>query len=162
MYPSWLTVEYASTFLMSFCASPIVAAKIAVSPPTAAITSIAVGDILTIAFARATMYTPAVTIVAAWISADTGVGPAIASGSHTYSGSCADFPIAPTNSRSAIGVAAAAYFPASAFSNPSIPAMSTVPNTLNARKIASRNPKSPIRLTMNAFFPADAHHSFSK
>jgi hypothetical protein len=26
------------------------------------------------------MYTPAVTIVAAWISADTGVGPAIASG----------------------------------------------------------------------------------
>ena len=30
---------------------------------------------------RATMYTPAVTIVAAWISADTGVGPSIASGS---------------------------------------------------------------------------------
>ena len=27
------------------------------------------------------MYTPAVTIVAAWISAETGVGPAIASGS---------------------------------------------------------------------------------
>jgi hypothetical protein len=32
---------------------------------------------------RATMYTPAVTIVAAWISAETGVGPAIASGSQT-------------------------------------------------------------------------------
>ncbi len=30
------------------------------------------------------MYTPAVTIVAAWISADTGVGPSIASGSQTY------------------------------------------------------------------------------
>ena len=30
---------------------------------------------------RATRYTPAVTIVAAWISAETGVGPAIASGS---------------------------------------------------------------------------------
>jgi hypothetical protein len=29
------------------------------------------------------MYTPAVTIVAAWISAETGVGPSIASGSHT-------------------------------------------------------------------------------
>jgi hypothetical protein len=27
------------------------------------------------------MYTPAVTIVAAWISAETGVGPSIASGS---------------------------------------------------------------------------------
>ena len=32
---------------------------------------------------RATKNTPAVTIVAAWISALTGVGPAIASGSHT-------------------------------------------------------------------------------
>jgi hypothetical protein len=32
---------------------------------------------------RATRYTPAVTIVAAWMSADTGVGPAIASGSQT-------------------------------------------------------------------------------
>ena len=49
-------------------------------------------------FSRATMYTPAVTIVAAWISALTGVGPAMASGSHTYKGSCADFPIAPTKS----------------------------------------------------------------
>ena len=29
---------------------------------------------------------PAATIVAAWISADTGVGPSIASGSHTCSG----------------------------------------------------------------------------
>ena len=32
---------------------------------------------------RAIMYTPAVTIVAAWISALTGVGPTIASGSQT-------------------------------------------------------------------------------
>jgi hypothetical protein len=32
---------------------------------------------------RVTRYTPAVTIVAAWISAETGVGPAIASGSQT-------------------------------------------------------------------------------
>jgi hypothetical protein len=31
---------------------------------------------------RATMYTPAVTMVAAWMSADTGVGPSMASGSH--------------------------------------------------------------------------------
>ena len=46
--------------------------------------------------------TPAVTIVAAWISADTGVGPSIASGSQKYSGSCALLPTAPTNSSSAI------------------------------------------------------------
>ena len=44
MYPSWETVEYASTFLMSFWARPIVAAKRAVTPPTAATTSIAVGE----------------------------------------------------------------------------------------------------------------------
>ena len=40
-------------------------------------------------------------MVAAWIRADTGVGPAMASGSQTCSGNCADFPIAPPNSRSA-------------------------------------------------------------
>ena len=48
---------------------------------------------------RQTRNTPAVTIVAAWISADTGVGPSIASGSQVCRNSCADFPIAPTNSR---------------------------------------------------------------
>ena len=30
-------------------------------------------------------------MVAAWIRAETGVGPSIASGSQTYSGNCADF-----------------------------------------------------------------------
>ena len=44
---------------------------------------------------RATMKIPAVTIVAAWISAEIGVGPSIESGSHTCSGNCADLPIAP-------------------------------------------------------------------
>ena len=44
---------------------------------------------------RAIRYTPAVTIVAAWISALTGVGPSIASGSHVCSGICADFANAP-------------------------------------------------------------------
>src|SRR5471032_976789 len=47
------------------------------------------GDIL------ATMKMPAVTIVAAWISAEIGVGPSIESGSHTCRGICADLPIAP-------------------------------------------------------------------
>ena len=45
--------------------------------------SIVAGAIANRKFNRATMYTPAVTIVAAWISALTGVGPAIASGSQT-------------------------------------------------------------------------------
>ncbi len=46
------------------------------------------------------MYTPAVTMVAAWISAETGVGPSMASGSQTYSGNWADLPVAPKNSSS--------------------------------------------------------------
>ena len=36
-------------------------------------------------------------MVAAWMSALTGVGPAIASGSQTCSGNCADLPTAPKN-----------------------------------------------------------------
>ena len=44
---------------------------------------------------RATMKMPAVTIVAAWISAEIGVGPSIESGSQTCSGNCALLPIAP-------------------------------------------------------------------
>ncbi len=46
---------------------------------------------------RATMKMPAVTMVAAWISAEIGVGPSIESGSHTCSGNCALLPIAPMN-----------------------------------------------------------------
>src|SRR5487761_2490272 len=53
---------------------------------------------------RATMKMPAVTIVAAWISAEIGVGPSIESGSHTCSGTCALLPIAPTNRQMQIAV----------------------------------------------------------
>ena len=53
---------------------------------------------------RATMKMPAVTMVAAWISAEIGVGPSIESGSHTWSGNCALLPIAPTKSRRQITV----------------------------------------------------------
>jgi len=44
------------------------------------------------------MKMPAVTMVAAWISAEIGVGPSIESGSQTCSGTCALLPMAPTNS----------------------------------------------------------------
>ena len=54
---------------------------------------------------RVIRYTPAVTMVAAWMRADTGVGPAMASGSHTNSGSWAVLPQAPTNSIRAMAVA---------------------------------------------------------
>ena len=44
------------------------------------------------------MKMPAVTMVAAWIRAEIGVGPSIESGSHTCKGNCADLPIAPMKS----------------------------------------------------------------
>src|SRR3712207_6866285 len=47
---------------------------------------------------------PIFTIVAAWMSAETGVGPSIASGSQVCSPSWADLPIAPMNSRMQIAV----------------------------------------------------------
>ncbi len=44
------------------------------------------------------------TIVAAWISEETGVGPSIASGSQVWKGSCADLAKAPTRSSRQIAV----------------------------------------------------------
>ena len=52
------------------------------------------------------MNTPAVTMVAAWISAETGVGPSMASGSQVCSRNCADLPMAPMNSSRQISVSA--------------------------------------------------------
>src|SRR3954464_16049371 len=91
---------------MSFWATAIVAANSAVSTPTTAMT-VGAHDAATCStgLIRTIRYTPAVTIVAAWMSADTGVGPAIASGSHRYSGSWALLPHAPTNSIIAMPVA---------------------------------------------------------
>src|SRR3546814_18416481 len=53
---------------------------------------------------RATMKMPAVTMVAAWIRAEIGVGPSIESGSHTCRGTCADLPLAPTHRHRQISV----------------------------------------------------------
>src|SRR5439155_13458088 len=81
----------------SHCFSAIVAENSAVRAPTPATAALAIGDIANSTLQRATRYTPAVTIVAAWISAETGVGPCIASGSQVYRGICADFPVQPRN-----------------------------------------------------------------
>ncbi len=66
---------------MSFCTRPMVPAISAVSAPTTATISIVIGVWANNSALRPIMYTPAVTIVAAWISAETGVGPSMASGS---------------------------------------------------------------------------------
>ncbi len=80
--------------------------KNAVIAPMTMTTASAVADSSNSGDIRATMKMPAVTIVAAWIRAETGVGPAIASGSQTCSGTCADLPIAPMNSSTQITVIA--------------------------------------------------------
>ena len=53
---------------------------------------------------RATIKMPAVTIVAAWIKAEIGVGPSMESGNQTCKGNCADLPIAPMNKQMQITV----------------------------------------------------------
>ncbi len=68
----------------------------AVVAPMTVTNDSAVSDSSNSGLIRATMKMPAVTIVAAWISAEIGVGPSIESGSQTCSGTCADLPIAPT------------------------------------------------------------------
>ncbi len=87
------------TRLMSVWVVPTVAANSAVAAPTKVTKVSAVSDTSNKGDKRQTMKTPAVTIVAAWIKAETGVGPSIASGSQVCSPSCADFPIAPMNSK---------------------------------------------------------------
>lgn len=59
---------------MSFCNRPVVAAKNAVSAPTQVITTSVVGANSSSGDDRNNKYTPAVTSVALWIKAETGVG----------------------------------------------------------------------------------------
>ena len=87
------------TRLRSVTTRPIVAAISSVTQPTIAPTAAASGACSKSGCRRAIRYTPAVTIVAAWISAETGVGPSMASGSQVCSGTWADFANAPTSSR---------------------------------------------------------------
>ena len=121
--------------------------------PTIMTTSIAVSDCTKSGYERATMYTPAFTMVAAWIRALTGVGPSMASGSHTCSGNWALLPTAPTKSSRQIQVMVPdATSPLSACSN--TPANCSVEKVTKIRNMPSVKPKSPTRLTRKAFLPA--------
>jgi hypothetical protein len=108
---------------------------------------------------RSTMKMPAVTMVAAWIRAEIGVGPSIESGSQTCNGTCADLPIAPMNKQMQITVAACQATPGSS-SNVLLAILSVwakiseycaEPVRWMMPAMPSRKPKSPTRLTRNAF-----------
>src|SRR3989441_2986612 len=98
---------------------------------------------------RPTKYPPAVTMVAAWISAETGVGPCMASGSQIYRGIWADLPVQPRNRKRVIAVAAAPPGRKAAGALGQTLSESSEPMCVKMRNIATRNPQAPIRLTMN-------------
>ncbi len=146
---------------MSFCTRPTVAAKNAVVAPTRVTNACALGASSNSGESRATMNTPAVTMVAAWISAETGVGPSIASGSQVCSRNCADLPIAPMNRSRQMRVSASACQPKKLMVLPvsdgacaKMVSRSIAPVIMNTAKIPSAKPKSPTRLTTNALIAA--------
>src|SRR6476619_752978 len=90
---------------MSYCTTAISAMKKQVMAPMMTTKESAASESSKSGDMRATMKMPAVTMVAAWISAEMGVGPSMESGSHTCSGTCADLPMAPMNRQMQINVA---------------------------------------------------------
>ncbi len=94
------------------------------------------------------------TIVAAWISALTGVGPSIASGSHVCSGICADFANAPTSSRMQPAVRFPSPDSKTSGARSNVVRKSTVPTSLKMKNVPRTRPTSPSTLMTNAFRPA--------
>src|SRR4029079_9517880 len=95
-------VEYANAFLMSSCTKASSAPIRIVTPPISAIMftppSPMLNPLKNTGYRRAPRYAPATTIVAAWMSADTGVGPAMASGSQVCRKNCPLLPMIPNMS----------------------------------------------------------------
>src|SRR5919197_2374919 len=133
---------------MSSLAHPMIAPTSAVTAPTTTTAVDAASDCEYTAFDRVTRYTPAVTMVAAWISADTGVGPSIASSSQDCSGTCADLPQAASSSIRPSRVAQVSdTLSAPAFTV----AKADEPNSAHMLITARDSPMSPTRFTTNAF-----------
>lgn len=92
--PSWLEVEKAMIFLMSFWVRAQVAANSVERAPRHRHRVRAVWLVLSMGCVRMSRKIPATTIVLEWSSADTGVGPSMAAGSHGCSPNWADLPVA--------------------------------------------------------------------
>src|SRR3954453_14055429 len=143
------------TRLRSVTTRPIVAATTIVTQPTTAPTSAAAGACSNSGCMRAIRYTPAVTIVAAWISALTGVGPSIASGSQVWSGTWADFANAPTSSRMQPATRSGSLVGNASRTWSNVVTKSSDPVPLNTTKyVPSTRPTSPITFMTNALIPA--------
>ena len=92
-------------------------------------------------------------MVAAWMSAETGVGPSIASGNQACNGNWPDLPAAPSSSRMPMIRTVAA---GSVLTPLKTPAYWVVPSVANIRKMPMARPASPTRFIRNAFLPAVA------
>src|SRR3954452_22383084 len=147
-------VEYAITRFRSETTSAIVAAMNNVAVARIAATSAAVGASSNSGCVRAIRYTPAVTMVAAWISAETGVGPSIASGNQVCSGTWADFANAPTRSIRHAPTSTPSLWWNTCGAWEKMPDQSRAPVLSNSRKAAITRPTSPITFITNALMPA--------
>src|SRR2546428_13686420 len=95
-------------------------------------------------------------MVAAWISAETGVGPCMASGSQMYRGIWADLPVQPRNRKRVIAVAAAPPGRKAAGALGKTVSKWRDARCVQMRNIGPRDPKNPIPVQLNAFLPASA------
>lgn len=96
--PSWLDVENATIFLISFWVRAQIAVNKVVSDPRHSII-VRINELFDVmGWNRTKRKMPATTIVLECSRADTGVGPSIAEGSHGCSPNWADFPVAAINS----------------------------------------------------------------
>src|SRR5215211_9555116 len=99
-------------------------------------------------------------MVAAWIRALTGVGPSIASGSHTCKGNCALLPTAPMNTRiTAVVNSEPPIKPDWAANETSEKEVDPV--VAQKTMIPTNNAASPIRVTTKAFKAASRAEGFS-
>ncbi len=97
-------------------------------------------------------------MVAAWIRAETGVGPAMASGSQVISGSWALLPQAPASSSSTMAVAAVGLRREARLL---ISGMPSWPRAANSQSRAMAKKTSPTRVTRKALRPAAAFSSLA-
>ena len=142
------------TRLRSVTTRAIDAAISSVRQPMIAPTSAAAGACSNSGCMRAIRYTPAVTIVAAWIRAETGVGPSMASGSQVWSGTWADLANAPTSSRQQPATRSASLREKSCWTLLNVVRKSSVPECLKMKYVPSTRPTSPTTLITNALMPA--------
>ncbi len=94
------------------------------------------------------------TIVAAWIREETGVGPSMASGSQVCSGSWPDLAKAPTRSIRQAATSWPSLVVNTLSAAAKTPSKSSAPVASNSRKVPITSPTSPITLMTKALMPA--------